>query len=259
MTLFRFDEKYFHQAKKLSKTHNELGFSTTVGSLIGPDLDLPADDWMTYGNTGPCDRSRQIEQALEHALTTDDILLYLNIIRDDKFKPGVVFRDLSRILANKSLKLDLNRLLLRKLYDSNHIYIDGFNIEADPQPDKKVDKIVALDSRGYIYAMMVDEELHTGLIMARKSGKTPCTFKSEFYGTEYSEDAIEIMDGLIQPGDKVLIVDDIVATGGSLLAARKLVEAFGGVVLAGLVVLQVDSLIEKARETFGKPLIVALP
>lgn len=237
--------KYFRQAKEMSNDFNELGFSVTMGELIAKDYSVPKDNWMSHSYFGDYDRSDQIYNALNSVFLLDNIQLHLNIVRDDKFKPGIVFKDMSRILANKSLKLELRNLLIQKLSENDYV--------------NNITKIVGLDSRGYIYGMMIADEIHTGFVMARKCGKTPCTFKSQSYGTEYSQDTIEIMNGLIEPGDKVLIVDDLVATGGSLIAARKLVEAFEGEVVAGLVVLQVDPLIEQARKDFGKPLIVALP
>lgn len=153
-------------------------------------------------------------------------------------KPGVVFQDMSAILADPKLR----KLLSQQMNECVFLSPIGTNI----------DKIVGLDSRGYIYGIDLANSLGCGFVMARKPGKTPGSFKFVDYGTEYSKATIEIMDGIINKGDKVLIVDDLVATGGSLWAARKLVEEFGGKVVGAFTVLKVDPLFEQAQEKFGK-------
>jgi adenine phosphoribosyltransferase len=112
----------------------------------------------------------------------------------------------------------------------------------------QVDKIVGLDSRGFIYGSLLAPEINSGFIMIRKPGKLPGVTVSTGYETEYSSDKFEMLNNVIQKGDRVLIVDDLVATGGSLLAAKKLVDEVGGTVVGSFTVLKVDPLFEIASK-----------
>jgi adenine phosphoribosyltransferase len=95
--------------------------------------------------------------------------------------------------------------------------------------------------------------------MARKHGKLPVSAMTVEYGTEYSKDSIEIMPDVIKSTDNVLIIDDLVATGGSLDAAKRLIQGVGGNVIGACCILQVDSLVHLAREKLNDtPLIVIL-
>lgn len=241
---FEFSSKYFNEALEKSQTTCELGISTTIGELIGRDLNLPANNWMShYSFNGHIDRYNQLLDAMINHID-EDFQLQLFILRDKNFKKGVVFKDLSPLLANFRTKMILTEKMEETIVNNDITQID---------------KIVGLDSRGYIYAMLLENICESGFVMARKKGKTPGKFRSQTYSTEYSQDTIEIQEGLIKPGDKVLIVDDLIATGGSLCATKKLVESFDAEVVAGIVILCVDSLFEKAQKDFNKPILVVLP
>jgi adenine phosphoribosyltransferase len=96
---------------------------------------------------------------------------------------------------------------------------------------KKITKVASAESRGFIFGSILAYELHAGFIPLRKPGKLPAkTIKQEFQ-TEYSTDAFEMHEDAIVPGDKVLIVDDLLATGGTSKAAVDLVEKLGGKVI----------------------------
>jgi len=225
-------EKYYQQA--LSQTPadyplRELGLSVTIGEMITKECpDIDSKNWM--GN-----RDDQITEALKMA-HHDWSLAKLKralILEPDFPKPGVLFQDLSKVLADPFLL----QLLVSKMTDLIQTEISTTNL-----------KIVGLDARGFIYGSLVAHSLKAGFVMARKKGKLPGETIEVSYGTEYSQACIEMLPGLIQKGDRVLIVDDLVATGGSLAAAVQLVEMCQGEVVGCLTVLQVPTLLSTAQE-----------
>ncbi len=229
--------KYYQQVKH--NIYNELGLKYTVGEMIHQEFpEIPANNWMADKQFGGIDRKDQIAEPLAELLPKIKCFLIQNSILhfDDYPKPGVMFQDLSNILANSGRL----QLLLDMMSDKVESHFD------------KIDVIVGLDSRGFIYGSMLAMELDCGFVMARKKGKLPRhnTLSVE-YGTEYSKDAIEIMSDMIKPNQKVLVVDDLVATGGSLEAAVKLVEKAGGKVVGCFTVCKVDNLFEKAQCRLG--------
>jgi adenine phosphoribosyltransferase len=98
---------------------------------------------------------------------------------------------------------------------------------------RDVNVVVGPESRGFLVGEPVANELGTGIVLARKPGKLPRETVSEKYTLEYGEAALEMHKDAIKPGEKVLITDDLLATGGTIAAAIKLVESLGGIV-AGL-------------------------
>lgn len=145
-----------------------------------------------------------------------------NYIRDveDFPKPGVGFKDITPLLDSKeALSESLKRFLA---------LIDG----------KKITKVVAMESRGFFFGPLIAYEIGAGFIPVRKPGKLPFkTYKQE-YALEYGTDVLEMHIDAINPGDKVLIHDDVLATGGTAEAVVKLVERAGGEVV------QLDFLID---------------
>ena len=97
--------------------------------------------------------------------------------------------------------------------------------------NKGITKVAGIESRGFILGGMVAEKLNAGFIPIRKPGKLPATKISESYSLEYGNDSIEIHTDAIEPGDKVLLHDDLLATGGTMEAACKLIEKLGGEVV----------------------------
>ena len=93
---------------------------------------------------------------------------------------------------------------------------------------KGINKVVGIESRGFIYGGLLAEKLGAGFVPIRKPGKLPAETISETYTLEYGEDKIEIHKDAIQPGDKVLLHDDLLATGGTMEAAVKLIKKMGG-------------------------------
>jgi adenine phosphoribosyltransferase len=139
--------------------------------------------------------------------TTQDISNALNIVSDFP-KPGVTFRDIGPLLANSKLLKFTND----KLYDLIK--------------DLDIDIIAGVDARGFVFGPPLAERANCGFIMIRKANKMPNTISSS-YDKEYGPDTLTIQEGLIPQGSKVLIVDDLIASGGTLNAAADLIERIG--------------------------------
>ncbi len=141
-----------------------------------------------------------------------DLKKYIRSIRDFPIK-GIMFRDITTLLKNP----DAVKETLCQLIN----FTKGINI----------DKVVGIESRGFIFGGMFANELKAGFIPVRKPGKLPAEKESQTYQLEYGLDKIEIHKDAISSGDKVLIHDDLLATGGTAEAACKLVEKLGGKVV----------------------------
>lgn len=96
---------------------------------------------------------------------------------------------------------------------------------------KVIDKVVGIESRGFLFGPQVAYEFHAGFVPVRKPGKLPAPTVEESYALEYGLDRLQMHRDAISPGDRVLIVDDVIATGGTALASAKLVEGLGGTVV----------------------------
>ena len=125
-------------------------------------------------------------------------------------EPGIIFRDVTSVIQDA----------------------DGLQLAIDSMQDclKGVDfdVITGLESRGFIFGMPIAYNLHKPFVLVRKAGKLPCETVSRTYDLEYGSATIEMHKDSIKPGQKVVIVDDLIATGGSVEAAIKLVEELGG-------------------------------
>lgn len=138
-----------------------------------------------------------------------DLKKYIRSIRDFPIK-GIMFRDITTLLKDpEAVKETLRQLL-------------------DFTKSKNIDKVVGIESRGFIFGAMLANELKAGFVPIRKPGKLPAERESQTYQLEYGLDKIEIHRDAISEGDKVLIHDDLLATGGTAEAACKLVEKLGG-------------------------------
>ncbi len=148
---------------------------------------------------------------LKHCLMLDIIEQYIRDIPDFP-KPGIIFKDITPLLSEaRIMQLTLNELL--RLVP------------------KKVDKVVGIEARGFFFATLLAEHLNAGFIPVRKPGKLPYETYKQTYELEYGTDSLEMHVDAIVPGEKVLIHDDVLATGGTALAAAKLVEKAGGEVV----------------------------
>ncbi len=152
------------------------------------------------------------------------------LIRDvpDFPKKGIVFKDVTPLLADP----------------------DGFRrvigALAERTSDLRAKKIVGIESRGFIFGAALARELGAGFVPVRKPGKLPWKTVRESYALEYGTDSIEIHHDAVTAGERVIIVDDLLATGGTLGACAKLVRSLGGDIAACLVVIELGFL--KGRE-----------
>lgn len=125
-------------------------------------------------------------------------------------KRGVIFRDIAPVLENKKAF----RLLINEL--------------AKNCQGKKIDKIVGIDARGFILAAALAYKLKTGLVIARKRGKLPHKVIQRNYDLEYASDTLEMHADAIKAGEKILLVDDVLATGSTMRAVVGMVNELGG-------------------------------
>ncbi len=141
-----------------------------------------------------------------------DLKKYIRSIRDFPIK-GIMFRDITTLLKDP----DAVKETLRQLISFTKA--------------NSIDKVIGIESRGFIFGAMLANELNAGFVPVRKPGKLPAEKESQTYQLEYGLDKIEIHKDSINEGDKVLIHDDLLATGGTAEAACKLVEKLGGKVV----------------------------
>lgn len=156
-----------------------------------------------------------------------------SLIRDvpDFPKPGIVFKDITTLAKDP----------------------DGFSTVVDEiverYSDASVDVVVGIEARGFIFGGAVAYQLGVGFVPARKPGKLPAETVREEYDLEYGTDAIEMHRDGIEPGQRVLIVDDLLATGGTAAAAAKIVENLGGEIVA--ITFLIDLTFLKGRDKLG--------
>jgi adenine phosphoribosyltransferase len=132
------------------------------------------------------------------------------------------------------------------LFKNSAAMKETVNILYDFVKDKKIDKVIGIESRGFVAGALLADKLNVGFVPIRKPGKLPAETIKETYELEYGSDTIEIHKDAIQPGEKVLIHDDLLATGGTAVAACKLVERLGGEVVQLSFIVELDFL--KGRE-----------
>ena len=129
-------------------------------------------------------------------------------------KPGILFYDITTLLRDPAGFRDVVAAL------------------AQPFHDQQVDLVVGIESRGFILGGAVADALGAGFVPVRKPGKLPAKAVRESYALEYGTDALEIHEDAVVPGQRVLIVDDVIATGGTAKATASLVRRLGGTVQA---------------------------
>jgi len=139
-------------------------------------------------------------------------------IRDvpDFPKPGILFKDITPVLADPALF----RLAVAALVTAAH--------------GRRADKVVGIDARGFIFGAAVAHTLGVGFIPVRKKGKLPYRCEASAYQLEYGEAVIEMHIDAIRPGERVLLIDDLLATGGTAAAALRLIRQMQGVPVAAL-------------------------
>jgi adenine phosphoribosyltransferase len=139
-------------------------------------------------------------------------------------EPGVQFRDITPLLQEaKSLRV-LTDLFVQRYFDA------------------KLDYVAGLDARGFIIGPILAHELNIGFIPIRKAGKLPYKRLSQSYELEYGAATVEIHEDACKPGDRVLIIDDLIATGGTMMAGKILLERLGAVVVEGAAIVDLPDL-----------------
>ena len=118
---------------------------------------------------------------------------------------------------------------------------------AEPYEGRGIDLVLGTEARGFLFSPAVALRLGAGVVLARKPGKLPRKTLRESYDLEYGTDSLEVHQDAIKPGQKVLLVDDLLATGGTMLAAAKLVERLGGIVAGCAFVIELSFLSGRQR------------
>ena len=157
--------------------------------------------------------------------------------------PGVQFRDITPLLQNPKV--------FRVLIDAFvHRYMDSA---------LRPDVVAGLDARGFIVGSVVAYELNLGFVPIRKKGKLPFTTVEETYELEYGSATVELHADAVKPGDRVLLIDDLIATGGTMMAGRKLLERLGATVIEGAAIVDLPELGGSKRlKDSGLPLFTLL-
>jgi adenine phosphoribosyltransferase len=139
-------------------------------------------------------------------------------------KPGIMFRDITTLLGNpRAFRRAVDELV-------------------QPYAGVRIDKVAGIEARGFILGGAVAHQLSTGFVPVRKKGKLPFTVIGEEYALEYGTDRIEIHTDAVSRGDHVIVVDDLIATGGTCFAAIKLLERAGAKVIGCLFVIDLPEL-----------------
>ena len=143
-------------------------------------------------------------------------------------EPGIIFRDITSVLQDADgLQLAIDSMI--KL-------LDGVDF----------DVVAGTESRGFIFGVPIAYEMHKPFVPVRKKGKLPCETISQSYDLEYGQATIEMHKDSIKPGQKVVLVDDLIATGGTIEAAIKLVEQLGGEVVKVIFLMELAGLREES-------------
>ncbi len=164
-----------------------------------------------------------------------NLLDYLPVVPDFP-KPGIMFRDISPLLANPSA------------------FQEAINQLAVLTNDIQYTHILGIESRGFIFGAALANHLSKPLVLARKPNKLPLEVHQESYGLEYGKDLLEMQKAIIPLGSRVLIVDDVLATGGTFLAAANLVKKAQSDVVAAVSLLEIRFL-KGAEKLAGQSLI----
>lgn len=158
----------------------------------------------------------------------DDLKRFIRNIPDFP-KKGILFRDITTLVGDKEK--------FREVIDTL----------AKRYADKKIDAVLAVESRGFIFGGALAYRLGTGFAPIRKKGKLPYKTYTATYSLEYGEDTIEIHQDAIRPGDRVLLIDDLLATGGTLSAAIELVKKLKGKIVEIAFIIELKDLKGRSR------------
>lgn len=153
-------------------------------------------------------------------------------------KPGILFRDISPLLTNPDAFRHTISLMIEE--------VSKLSISA----------IVAIESRGFLFAAPIAHQMGFPLVLVRKAGKLPGDLVAVSYGLEYGADTLEMKSGILSPGAHVAVIDDVLATGGTAVAAGDLVRKVGGQVVSYLFLAELAAL--NGRAKLGSTVVRAL-
>lgn len=139
-------------------------------------------------------------------------------------KPGILFYDITTLLADP---------------EASRVVIDRL---VEPYVDQRIDKVVGIESRGFIFGAPLAERLNVGFVPVRKPGKLPAERIEEKYDLEYGTDSLCIHKDAIVSGERVLVIDDLLATGGTMAATAKLIQRLEGEIIALVCVIELLAL-----------------
>lgn len=145
--------------------------------------------------------------------------------------PGIIFKDITPILANASL------------------FRQSISLLCETTGGAKIDRVVGIDARGFIFAAAVADRLGAGFVPVRKKGKLPWKTRQTAYSLEYGESIVELHEDAVLPGESILLVDDLLATGGTAAAAVKLLDELGANLVGISVLIELTFLHGRAKLT----------
>lgn len=168
--------------------------------------------------------------------STEDILRDAIRSIPDYPKPGIVFRDITTMLGNaRAFRRAVDELV-------------------QPFAGSKIDQVAGIEARGFILGGAVAHQLSSGFVPLRKKGKLPHETVSIAYSLEYGVDEMEVHKDAIKPGERVILIDDLIATGGTAVAAAKLLKSIGADVVAACFVIDLPALEGRQKlEALGVP------
>ena len=172
-----------------------------------------------------CARSQASLAAMQHLSINQYLRDHIRTVPDWP-TPGVQFRDITPLLQEPKV--------FRVLIDAFvHRYMDA---------QRRPDVVAGLDARGFILGAVVAYELNIGFVPVRKKGKLPFTTVEETYELEYGSATVELHTDAVKPGNRVLLIDDLIATGGTMMAGKKLLERLGAQVMEGAAIVDLPEL-----------------
>jgi len=139
-------------------------------------------------------------------------------------KPGIIFKDITPILG------------------SGELFRASIDVFLEQCRGKEIDKIVGIDARGFLFGSAVAYELGVGFVPLRKKGRLPYKTESAKYSLEYGEAEMELHLDAIEPGERVVLIDDLLATGGTSASAATLIKKVGGILLAAQFLIELEFL-----------------
>jgi adenine phosphoribosyltransferase len=170
--------------------------------------------------------------------STNPLKTYITDVPDFP-KPGIIFKDITTLLKNpQAVKLCLESLLSELI-------------------DKNIDKVVAIEARGFFFGMLLAQALNVPFVPVRKPRKLPRKVITQSFDLEYGSDTLELHEDAISPGDKLVIHDDVLATGGTAQAVCKMVESLGGQIVQCNFIMKLDFL-DGAKKLGSHPIYAAV-